>query len=863
MFGEILTEMIVEKAIEKAYQLIMLGYRKMDSIQHFSTAYNNALSAYKNEYGEDELYIEVFKTDNYSFYFDNIKEYIDKSSSTRELEQGLFKLLCELLKDIQPNKINTFIVLLFTELLFTEEYKLKILDYRQDFEIGKIYDMVLELKNYIMGAHVLKVTFSNNKYQEFLDRWNSPLFLHRNATNRILLKDLYVLPLYKEKNSDRSKLNRADLDEKIDMFLGDSIIGNRGKPMIILADAGMGKTSLVAYICSKCPQKENLLVLRFADLNKETLNKNILSAVLRELNCEIEDLRNKRLIIDGFDECEITFNKDKQLSNFLNDCQNIYGLKVLITSRVNYIDCTQFTSSKLYYLQFMNEEQIKKMSEKYFEISKEPPFEINILANSEVIGVPLILYMILALKIDMKQVSGICELYERIFALEGGIYDRMAQEDYDGYSEKIHPIAYQGVKKEVHLISEQIAFSMFEEETLLLPREKYIEIVKNVSENRVNDFAISNYYYIEESTYNLSFSHKSIYEYFVAEYLFNCINFNDSVEIIAQNLAFLSKKALFSEEILRFLIYKIKVYLPNSFDKYIKLQKVVNWMVEHGMTYFLKDKITNVLYREKLIFLNIFKLLDAYYEGIGFRENKYIDFSQQLLSQFNNRYPHAINMKSVFIIDQEFSDENRLSQLDLSNSIIQNVNFHKSNLKSSNFKNAKLNGVAFISSNLEHVSFMDASLSDINMTFTNCGMCAFILCAMENITAPDTDFHNSSFDGTKLNNIDFKNSNLSGVDFQNTSIINADFRKAKLNNIDFRGAFLHKINFREAELLPKYSIKVDEETIFQDVVIDAIHVPKLLLCRKENLIDVKVFDSQKNKEISLEEYLDIDDSQCL
>lgn len=846
-----LVEYLIEKALDKAYELICLGYRKLDTNQTFLIAFENALAAYKSQCTEDELYIRFFKEDT-SFYSNIIKDIIDNTPPTRELERNLVYKIVKLLPNFPIENINIFIIQLFTELFFTDEYKNKILEYRRDDEISKIYKVLLELREAINGIQPIKVKFANNMFQYYLNKWNSSLFLHKNAENKIRLKDLYVLPFYKEQNSGNWEKIRKDLDDKIDLFLGDSVIGNRRKPMIILADAGMGKSSLVSYICSKCPQKDNLIILKFADLHKDSLEANILSSVLHELNCEIGDLRNKRLIIDGFDESEFTSDKNRLLSNFFNKCQSIQGLKVLVTSRVNYVDCMKFISCKLYYLQFMNEVQIARMSRTYFDLSNDKPFVINNISNNEVIGVPLILYMILSLKIHVEKEMGICELYEKIFAFDGGIYDRMTMNDTDGYTEEVHPIAYDDVKQEVHLISQLIAFSMFETSSLILAREKYLNIVKSVSEDRVEDFAISNYYYIESSSYTLSFCHKSIYEYFMAEYIYNTISNYNEIEAIAKNLAYLFKKNLLTEEIRHFLLYKIERNFQNNENTYLLIESVINLMIQNGMTYYLEEKIGDTLKTESVIFLNILLVLETYYVGTKYNQKKNIKISPQFLSQLNNRFDNTVNLTNILLHDLKLNRKNFLTNLDLSNSILSNINFEDSNLSLSIFEYAELKNASFNQAIMNGTIFSNARLLDINMRYTHLRNCKFVSCVMEDFKGLGAFFENCSFENARIEKATFNKSDLSHAIFKKAILSNVDFDGTNLNNADFCEADLTGINLHVAQ--QTNSIKIDNKSIFNYAIVDSTIVPKLLRCKSKNLKGLKIYDVQKDEEISLEEY---------
>lgn len=820
---------MMEKALDKASYLIKLGFRKLDTEQSFLIAYENSLASYKSEYGEDDLYNKFFKEDKI-YYCDQIKEIIDNTSSTRELESNLATEMGNILPNVSPGIINVFITQLFTELLLTEEYRNKIIEYRQDSEISKIYKLLLELKQNYEGSQRIKYEFENNMFQYYLDKWNSELFLHKNPDNKICLKDIYMLPFYKERNSSLKEKIRTDLEVKIDSFLGDSTIGNRRKPMLILADAGMGKSSLVSYICSKCPQNNNVIVLKFADLTTSSLENNILASVLDELNCKIEDLKDKRLIIDGFDESEFTTDKNRLLSNFFYNCQNITGLKVLVTSRVNYVDCKKFTNCKLYYVQFMNEEQIDTMSRAYFTTSKELPFRISNGSNNEIIGVPLILYMIMSLKIHVEEDVGICELYEKIFAFDGGIYDRMTMEDTDGYSEGVHRIAFYDPKKEVHLISQLIAFAMFENESLLLSSDKYMDIVKGVSKDRMEDFAISNYYYIESSSNTLSFCHKSIFEYFVAEYIFNTISSCKEVDKIAEKIAYLSKKSLFNQEILRFLRYKIEKKSYNNEDIYMIFESVVNQMIQNGMTYYLEKNIADILKTESLIFRNIFELLDLFYIRAPNIKLKSINVTTQFLSQLNNRVDYTLNLKNCLLQDLNLDNKNYFTNLDVSDS----------ELKGSSFNNTNIHNTSFKSSKIVNVTMRQAYLRE----------CSFASSTVENFDGQETTFESCDFTNVVISKSDFSKADLSFADFSNAILSDINFDQSVLHRINFRGADLTGLKLHSTDLI---SCSINESSILDYASVDISVAPKIISCTK-NIKGLKIYDAKERKKMSLEEY---------
>lgn len=832
----------LDKAINKCFDLISLGYRKLDSNTSFLSAYENALSSYKNMHQEDTLYNVLYKTDDFQYYYKEIQDTIDNLFPSRELLNGIVSFLNDSLSNCNKEQINDFLTCIFTELLLTSEYQDKIIKCRQDIEIGETYNRIDKL----LSSNNITPKFYNNEYQHFLDIWNDYLFLHRKTKN-IRLKDLYILPYYKKSNSFISDEEEhkndifTDLDEKIDLFLSDNIAGTIRRPMIVLADAGMGKSSLVSYICSKCPMKENLIILRFNSLKKEILDKNIMDSVKAKLNCDIDDLQNKRLIIDGFDECTFTTDKDNILSNFFNDCQNISGLKVLITSRVHYIGVKHFSKCEIFYLQFMNKEQIENMCEQYFKLSKKDVFTINTELNNQVIGIPLILYMALSLEIPIEDQTSICELYEKIFAFDGGIYDRMTLED-EGYSDKIHFIAYDNIKKEMHLISQNLAFAMFDILSLALPKKEYTKIVKNISEDRLKDFAIANYYYITDKS--LTFAHKSIYEYFLAEYIFNSINDALKNNNIEETLASLFIYGELSEEIICNIIYKIKKQKSDS-KLYYHIESSFNNMVENGMSYFLENKVKNFLRTESNVFENVLKVLDAYSILLKPKQYKKIKLYYPFFYQLRNSFNREIkNLTKTLWINVSIPYGCYLQNLNLNDSIIKNSDFF-TDFTDTLLKNVKIQNCNFFNSIFKICFFQNATFRSINFL---------------------ADFYNCAFNHVLMNNIDFYMSECVKLDLSNSTLKNIVFNKAVMKDIifsaatlidiDFSRTTLINIDFSVAKLIQYDTITIDSRTTFENVTIDIEFLP-IILENTQKITNLIIVDKANDRKLTLEEYKEL------
>ena len=112
--------------------------------------------------------------------------------------------------------------------------------------------------------------------------------------------------------------------------------------MLITGVPGMGKTSIISWIANNYINNDKIIILAFKDLAQASLEKNLLSAICSRFNCNDEDLENKILISDDFDEMKALDIREKLLNDFINDLNDFNNFKCIITSRPGYIDTDYF-----------------------------------------------------------------------------------------------------------------------------------------------------------------------------------------------------------------------------------------------------------------------------------------------------------------------------------------------------------------------------------------------------------------------------------------------------------------------------------------------------------------------------------------
>ena len=636
-----------------------------------------------------------------------------------------------------------------------------------------------------------KIKFKDAK-AEYVKKWNERLFLHRKPKNKELrLSNTFIPPLCKViiPEDKQSEKPQDCFYEIIEQFI------ENGKSLLLVGQPGIGKTSIVCYLANRYKHNSDVIILRFSDWTEEEWNdltykthgSLLFKAITHKLKCSERDLKNKILILDGFDEIKFYSHSNDLLKSFLLQIRSIRGLRVLITTRDNYINLNIVKFQNVIKLCPFNE---NKIIEYAGIVADKNKYKSSNVGDAGVYGVPVILYMALTIGIDIVEQNNRCSAFEKIFSLDGGIFDRFATESVPGYDEcATHEIAF--VKEVFYNILCETAYEMFKNEAdgIFIDRNTYENII-NQERNKMSyktalwyDFPIDNLY---EKGERIEFVHKSIYEYFVAQYLFERIiaaTINTyyiqtllSEEMLRKGKAILAdrlKQGNLTNEILEHLKYKIDEYGYKSIGSTYFI-KIFTDMIIHGMMssnenchggYSLEKEFTifynmlrflhlwidpdkDIVKLEKaaLSKLCIYVKLYSYYKSLSAKDLPdpilfYFDETSKLdLSNFDltkcdlSGLKHGnINFKNCILV-----------KANLNNSSFIGCIFENTNLKSANMQNTKLRSAIFFQSNVMKADFSGADIT----------MSQFVFCHLESaiFTGAITDktmfMDNAGFDTT-------------------------------------------------------------------------------------------------------------------
>lgn len=622
--------------------------------------------------------------------------------------------------------------------------------------------------------------FENNKKQDYIKNWNSRLFLHQDNDERPLtLADAFIMPDYKMYTS--IKRIGFSSDDTLEQIIEKFIKYDKSSTMLITGVPGIGKSSIVSKIANVYQDNDKVIILRFRDWENEELHNGLIKAICNTLNCKKKDLEDKILIIDGFDELKLLNKRKHLLDLFIDSIKDLEIFKCIFTSRPAYIEPSYFQN-----VIELQEFDIDKVESFYKEITgKLLKKKKSIESNLKVLGIPVILYMAIMTKVDISENPTKSDLYNRIFGEKGGIFDRF----YDGinqYSEGSQIMrSLENIKKYLKFLS-KVAFLMFEKDCLILKKGEYIvpELEFEGASVSILEFPIKHLF--ENTEISIEFIHKSIYEYFVSEYIFSHIyeKVDGNKDDIAGIMGYLFKAGVLSKEILEFLKFKIK---ENLYDYLDIINASFEIMLKNGLTYYTKKCYRNIFKCEMNVLINMFEIIHLW-------EDVEIKINLSNTSYFKNNNIR-FNMQNIKPLN------GNLQRSCLAGANLAKVNFKGMNLKEADLKEANLQGAILVRANLQGANLMktdltDADLRGADLTGADLRRAKLVNATLDMSYLQDVDLCGADLTGIKLSEVD-----LSSTYLREANLSAADLRNAYLAGLDLTGTFLRKANLRKANLI--------------------------------------------------------------
>lgn len=613
----------------------------------------------------------------------------------------------------------------------------------------------------------------NHKYVNY---FCETLFLHKNNKNsKVNLKNLFVLPSYREMPAKEDSVNRIDLNDKIHKFIQSNI-----NMLFISGSGGIGKTTLVAWMNYHYAENDeigyelfggkNVITIRLRELDKELISKknSLIPALIEYLQIQtIDELENRYpdsvIILDGFDELCMIENLSNP-TDLIYDLyrKKIHGYKYIITSRPQYIDYGINIPSQYIVLQHFEINQVQEWIDRYTSCDYcgekiDEEIKRNILSMDEstfssICNTPMNLYMLVSKKADNLLFSNCWALYNHIF------YSEMSETEYN----TMFPSADRNYEHDIILlrdvlyqISEEIAYRMYTKNNskLFIKEFELKEIVDDLSERisvlrqaNMKDVAAQCYalccYWKEHGERGaVEFLHNDIRDFFLAERIYRKLDQLLSAEKtdndnISYEISHLFKYGPLNTKVSEFLLLRAM----NNYEKRVKdfaniefeqnvFSKVITKMTSECEFYtnvFLEEKriapyevITNIITCALQVYRHV---LEPYRAA----KNEFIVFNnwstyRDWFRKVFNQIPVTLNYNTALTLASNWN----FSSLNLEGLDLRNMGFGRSLLCYSNLSNCILSGCDFTDCNLTGADLSDADAHYacfLNATLENCDL---------------------------------------------------------------------------------------------------------------------------------------------
>lgn len=771
------------------------------------------------EYFREKCEIEIFG-----------KNDIDEAKVEQQIEDKYGVFLRNESKEILISGVN-YLQEQINNLLSPGE---KIILSSQKEMMREITDINTSIHNGFSSNKINDISVKKKVVQDDIDKykrlWNSPLFMEDDAERK--LSDIFVktnfavIKIYKREFEKKEKSSYINHEKKyiiqymndypneenparalkvyasdIDKYsnLNDIIkrfMKSDNKVSIIMGLPGSGKSSLVAYLAGNYfVSSENVI---FVTLSKIKQSNSLLESICNYLNVDQYFLEDKILVLDGLDEIGYINNTGSTIINFINDVKNTYmGIKIFITVRKNYIDIQEYAQYlwQCYIIEIVNFGlvQIIDFHNKY--TGKIIPLKkLEVLKEElEVLGIPLILYIVYSLKIDILSNEDIYKLYEKIFSIQSGIYDK-CNDGKGGYDSIGGKFTIED-KESFHTIAQVIAYEMFIQNTLMINEsdvEKKIFDGGYTSKSK-NCYLYNNFYTrVEEK---IGFIHKSFYEFFLAEYIGNqfkiilheSISEYDKFERL--NKIFCQNKI--EKEVYMHLRNKLygETYLENV-DTLIFISRYIMYIIFWGGGYESNKKM-GVLKGQACLFFNVLKFICVISQVIG-KEIELEKVSLQIVSR------ELVNIEQQEYLEPHLLDGIYFKKMSDSKADMEVKGFTRK------FKNIiNIRSRILIETSIRSMNFINSEWKEVFLNNSIIEKCRF-----ENCDLRDSDFRWCKIFETEFVNTCMKNSN-----FRYAFLDDVNFRGSDLKGADFSNCYFNRVQFDEHNIYVIENLDIDKSAV--------------------------------------------------
>lgn len=615
----------------------------------------------------------------------------------------------------------------------------------------------LKLKNIFLKeentSHLLSTEFLDDR-SEYVNNYVRKLFWSNNSDTtleKLYLANSYYLNQSQTKYDDLSDLLLAFVNNELLEYLDKKNIREFDSPHLLLITGypGCGKSSLVSKLAYENSMNDRLDQQSFFFINMSKFDFAIssLKDILESVGLKQEQLKSMILVMDSFDEALKKFTNSQafftELSDDLYDC----GGKGLITCRSNLVVSDNIRNCFEIKLAGFDRDEAKKWLVNYHMINNTLDLgawfnRIDSLDDEliNIVLIPLILYICVERNIDIGSIHNLGQLYDLLFDPFHG------QVAITRHRNRTNHRSLEWL--ELRALAKKISIMMYQKGEV--SRKEIIEASGN-EENLEKYFGLD--FYIENASEQIKFVHTSIWQYFVAERIYEILEkyeIERNMDFFLDDLSeiFVLDKSL-DDTVMFFLTY--------FFDKH-------SWKPESAE-----------IYKSVLIRMTEYRIKK---EGDIF---SWIScFWREVFKIFTIICKEYFPKSALTFFSEISNTENKEVLIRYSNSSLISPIFN-------------VKGYSLMGCNLDRINFSHSNMAGCVMRRSSFRNAVFCKTIMQGAYADHSDFVGTDFMGADLKNIDFTGALLSECNFSSSRLDGANLSFANLERADLRKARIVKV----------------------------------------------------------------------
>lgn len=588
--------------------------------------------------------------------------------------------------------------------------------------------------------HTSPISVVRNHADDYARSFTDFLHLEDAFENKASLRDVFVPPSAKGSQGHASEAEIQDSLEELVVFCeaADSHAKRQPNCIAVLSDAGSGKTSLLKALCHRLKEAEGLgrdiVCVPFSELNTDELihQNDPVEYIRRALGKDEATFDESVVLLDGLDELYLGLPAGSSSIEFFNRltfrCSERRRCRFVITSRADYVDKKLLDEETLYKVRIIELEKMSResalgmvyeLANIHGSLGKPAIGSIpKMFEQLKFLSIPLLLYTVAALEIDVSAARDKGEIYERVFSeMERRAYNRPTPVDWAG-EDRVRSLRLfaQAAATEMRRHG---ANSLDERgEKIVASRLARLGMEGSEIEKAEQTFKLSLYTLYGKA----DFLHRSFGEFLAAE---------DVCRFVASGMSgalpedewfkiadYLFSGHVLTNEVMRFFVYKVGSG-SNPAEKVAAYltEKLIHVVIHNGVVSSIADSANeDTLDKIECVVINLWLLIKFIQPDNAVLENESLDSKGALLryllmAREDQRFPLVLKHENLSLLN--------LRRKNFHSANLRKSRFVKTNLRSANFRMADLGGADLRFSDLGHADFTGAILSGANLSYAN------------------------------------------------------------------------------------------------------------------------------------------------